>query len=73
MTRSYSAGDGRFSSHNGDDVIGSSRASSRSYLSDVRPENRYTTPQLNTGTITVPQQAKRKLEYVYYHIPLLLK
>nr|XP_029497642.1 alpha-protein kinase 3-like isoform X2 [Oncorhynchus nerka] len=42
MTRSYSAGDGRSSSHNGDDVIGSSRASSRSYLSDVRPENRST-------------------------------
>ncbi|CDQ84998.1 unnamed protein product [Oncorhynchus mykiss] len=41
MTRSYSAGDGRSSSHNGDDVIGSSRASSRSYLSDVRPENSY--------------------------------
>ncbi|XP_055777571.1 alpha-protein kinase 3-like isoform X2 [Salvelinus fontinalis] len=42
MTRSYSVGDGRSSSHNGDDVIGSSRASSRSYLSDVRPENRST-------------------------------
>ncbi|XP_045080966.1 alpha-protein kinase 3 isoform X2 [Coregonus clupeaformis] len=42
MTRSYSAGDGRSSSHNGDDVIGSSRASSRSYLSSVRPENRST-------------------------------
>nr|XP_046204948.1 alpha-protein kinase 3-like isoform X2 [Oncorhynchus gorbuscha] len=42
MTRSYSAGDGRSSSHNGDDVIGSSRASSHSYLSDVRPENRST-------------------------------
>ncbi|XP_029623791.1 alpha-protein kinase 3 isoform X2 [Salmo trutta] len=42
MTRSYSAGDGRSSSHNGDDVIGSSRACSRSYLSDVRPENRST-------------------------------
>ncbi|XP_071257200.1 alpha-protein kinase 3-like isoform X1 [Salvelinus alpinus] len=41
MTRSYSAGDGRSSSHNGDDVIGSSRASSRSYLSDVRPENSF--------------------------------
>ncbi|KAM3876930.1 alpha-protein kinase 3 [Diretmus argenteus] len=41
MTRS-SSGEGRSSSHNGDDVSGSSRPSSRSYLSNVRPENRST-------------------------------
>ncbi|XP_071397333.1 alpha-protein kinase 3-like [Centroberyx affinis] len=41
MTRSYSA-DGRSSQYNGDDVNGSSRAGGRSYLSNVRPENRST-------------------------------
>ncbi|KAL1007423.1 hypothetical protein UPYG_G00086600 [Umbra pygmaea] len=41
MTRSYSAGDGSSSYHTGDDVTGRSRASSRSYLSSVRPENSF--------------------------------
>ena len=39
MQRSYS-GDGRTGLNNGDDVSGSSRPASRSYLSDVRPESR---------------------------------
>ncbi|KAJ7994843.1 hypothetical protein DPEC_G00253660 [Dallia pectoralis] len=39
MTRSYSVGDGRSSYQNVDDVTGSSRVSSRSYLSSVRPEH----------------------------------
>ncbi|XP_056135269.1 alpha-protein kinase 3 [Lampris incognitus] len=38
ITRSYS-GDGRSGHVNGDDVSGSGRPSSRSYLSNVRPEN----------------------------------
>ena len=47
MQRSYS-GDGRTGLHNADDVSG--RSSSRSYLSNVRPESRYT-PNNSMGYI----------------------